>query len=192
MHVEPHHTADQLAALIRSESRAKVARRLTAVRLARLGQTAAAIAPQVLLSDRQVRTWVARYNAGGPDALTDRPGRGRTGPLTPDQEQRLKDRLRAGPTDADGVCTLRGQDVRRILEEEFGVLRSLQAVYDLLHRFGFTPLCPRPRHPRSDPEAQAAFKKSSPSWSPRSRPPTPARKSRSGSRTRPASASRGR
>jgi transposase len=190
MHVEPHRTADQLEALILSEPRARVARRLTAVRLALLGRTAPAIAEQVLLSDRQVRAWVARYNAGGPDALADRPGRGRKGPLSPEQEQRLGQRLRAGPTEADGVCTLRGEDVRRILEQEFGVARSLQAVYDLLHRLGFEPLRPRPRHPRADPEAQAAFKKSSRSWSPGSRPPTPASGSRSGSRTSPASASR--
>jgi hypothetical protein len=51
MHVEPHHTPEQLAALIRAEPRAKVARRLTAVRLALLGQTAAAIAAQVLLAE---------------------------------------------------------------------------------------------------------------------------------------------
>jgi transposase len=165
---------------------------VTAVRLALLGQTAAHIADQVLLSERQVRTWVARYNAGGPDALADRPGRGRKTPLTPDQQQRLTDRLRAGPSDADGVCTLRGEDVRRILREEFGVLRSLQAVYDLLHRLGFEPLRPRPRHPEADPQARDRFKKVSPTGSPRPPRPTPASTSRSGSRTRPGSARRGR
>jgi transposase len=192
MHVEPHHTPEQLAALIRTEPRAKVARRLSAMRLALLGQTAPAIAAQVLLSDRQVRTWVARYNQGGLDALADQPGRGRRGPLTAEQEERLRDRLRKGATPADGVCVLRGEDVRRILEAEFGVLRSLQAVYDLLHRLGFGPLRPRPRHPQGDPEEQQEFKKSSPIGSPRSPRPTPASASRSGSRTKPASASRAR
>src|SRR6059058_961831 len=108
MHVQPHRTADQLAELVRAEPRARVARRLAAARLALLGQTAAKIAGQVLLSERQVRTWVARYNAGGPDALADRAGRGRKGPLTAGQQERLKERLRAGPTEADGVCALRG------------------------------------------------------------------------------------
>ena len=193
MHVElNHHTPDQLAELIRAEPRARVARRLTAVRLALLGQAAPRIAGQVLLSDRQVRTWVARYNAGGAAALADRAGRGRKGPLSPGQQERLRERLRAGPAEADGVCALRGEDVRRILAAEFGVLRSLQAVYDLLHRLGFEPLRPRPRHPRADPGARAAFKKSSRNSSPASPPPTRASGSRSGSRTRPASASRGR
>jgi transposase len=161
MHVEPHHTAVELAQLIRSERRARVAARLSAVRLAALGHTAAEVGERVLLSERAVRGWVARYNAGGTDALSDRPGRGRKGPLTPADEGRLKERLRAGPTDADGVCALRGEDVRRILKDEFGVLRSLQATYDLLHRLGFEPLRPRPAHPKGDPDARAAFKKAS-------------------------------
>lgn len=136
MHAEPHDTAEGLAGRIRSEPRARVARRLMAVRLALLGRAAAAIAAEVLLSERQVYAWVARYNASGADALADRPGRGRKGPLPAADQERLKQRLRAGPTAADGVCTLCGGDVRRILREEFGVVRSLQAVYDLLHRLG--------------------------------------------------------
>jgi transposase len=192
MHVHPHRTADQLADLIRGEPRAKRARRLAAVRLALLGRTAAQVAAEVLLSERQVRAWVARYNAGGPDALADRPGRGRKAPLTVDQEERLKDRLRAGPVEADGVCTLRGEDVRRILRAEFGVVRSLQATYDLLHRLGFEPLRPRPRHPKADPAAADRFKKASPTGSRRPRRSTPASGSRCGSRTKPGSARRAR
>ena len=192
MHVAPHHTPDQLARLIRAEPRARVARRLDAVRLARLGHTAPQVAARVLLSDRQVRALVARYNAGGAGALADRDGRGRKGPLTADQQRQLRRRLRDGPTDADGVCALRGEDVRRILAGEFGVRRSLQAVYDLLHRLEFELLRPRPRHPGADPEARAAFKKSSRPSSRRPRPPTRARRSKSGSRTRPGSASRAR
>src|SRR4051794_26775040 len=122
MHVEPHQTAGQLAERIRAEPRARVARRLAAVRLALLGHTAPDVAEHALLSERQARAWVARYNDGGPDALADRPGRGRKKALTDGQEQRLGDRLRAGPIEADGVCTLRGEDVRRILAREFGVV----------------------------------------------------------------------
>jgi transposase len=192
MHVEPHHPPDRLAELVRSEPRARVARRLSAVRLALLGHTAPDVAEQVLLSERQVRAWVARYNAGGTDALADRPGRGRKPALTGDQERRLGERLRAGPAEADGVCTLRGEDVRRILEAEFGVVRCLQAVYDLLHRLGFEPLRPRPRHPGADPAAGEAFKKASRPASPRSPAPTRASGSRSGSRTRRGSGRRGR
>src|SRR5262245_18213759 len=192
MHVEPYSAAEELSARIRSETDAKVARRLAAVRLALLGQTHEQVGPHVLLSARQVRSWINRYNASGPDGLLDKKGRGRKGPLTPQQEQRLEQRVQAGPTEADDAFTLAGEDVRRILEEEFGVLRGLQAVYNLLHRLGLEPLRPRPRHPRGDPQARQAFKKSCPRSSPRRPRPTPASGSRPGSRTRPASGSRGR
>jgi transposase len=192
MNVEAHLSADQLAERIRAEPRARIARRLSAVRLALLGHTANDVAEQVLLSERQVRTWVARYNGGGVEALADRPGRGRKKPLTDEQERRLVARLRAGPTATDGVCALRGEDVRRILEDEFGVVRCLQAVYDLLHRLGFEPLRPRPQHPKTDPSAADAFKKGSPSASRRSKPPVPESGSRCGSRTRPGSGRRAR
>jgi transposase len=192
MHVQPHHTAEELATRIRAATSAKIARRLTAVRLALLGQTPEQVGPQVLLSARQVRTWITRYNAAGPAGLLDRTGRGRKGPLTAEQQQRLQERLQAGPTPADGVCSLRGEDVRRILAKEFGVLRRLQAVYDLLHRLGFAPLRPRPRHPKGDAARQEEFKKSCPRLSPKPRRHTRGKRLKPGSRTRPASARRGR
>jgi len=162
MYVVPHHTAEQLGERIRVERRGKVARRLDAVRLAMFGHTAAEIGDRVLLSGRQVQTWVTRYNDGGIDALADRPGRGRNGPLTDADQERLKERLRAGPTAADGGGgALRGEDVVRILAAEFGVVRSLSAVYDLLHRLGLEPLRPRPRHPDAEPVAQDQFKRAS-------------------------------
>ncbi len=192
MRVEPRDTADELAELARREPRAKVSRRLLAVRAAMLGRTAAEAGAEALLCERQVRGWAARYNAGGAGALADRVGRGRKAPLSPEQAARLAGRLRAGPTPEDGVCALRGADVRRILAEEFGVARKPAAVYVILRKMGLSPLRPRPAHPRADPAAREAFKKVSPSSSPVSPPPGPVRQSRSGSRTRPASARRGR
>jgi transposase len=160
MHVEPHCTLPELDELIRTERRPWVARRLRAIRSAVLGDTAGDIVEDLGASERSVRGWVARYNAGGLAALVDRPGRGRKSPVPADREEELKARLRAGPTAADRVCTLRGADVRRILADEFGVVRSLAATYDLLHRLGFEPLRPRPRHPKASDEEQEAFKKS--------------------------------
>ncbi len=45
---------------------------------------------------------------------------GRRPKLTPEQEQKLKARLDAGPVPQDKVCTLRGKEIRRIIEAEFG------------------------------------------------------------------------
>jgi hypothetical protein len=62
----------------------------------------------------------------------------------------------------------------------------------LLHQRGFTRLSARPRHPKTDEGAQEAFKKTSPTRSPRcSRPAPGASASRSGSRMRRGSARKG-
>jgi transposase len=192
MHVADHHTAAELRQFIRRERRAAIVRRLQTILGALAGETSKALAPRVQLSERSVRDWVSRYNREGRAGLEDRPGRGRKKALTDAQERQLQDRVRAGATESDGVCTLRGEDVRRILAEEFGVVRKLPATYNLLHKLGFTVLRPRPQHPDADPAAQEAFKKKRLRSSPKSPPGTPTNRSKSGSRTRPASARRAR
>lgn len=192
MRVESHHTVAELRVLIRQEPQARLVRRLQAVLAAMQGESAVAVAAHVQLSDRAVQGWVTRYNASGVAGLTDQPGRGRKKSLTAEQEATFRARIQAGATAGDGVCTLRGEDVRAILKAEFGVVRSLQTTYNLLHALGFSVLRPRPKHPKADIVTQDAFKKNSPPSSRRSRPPTRARPSKSGSRTKPGSAKRAR
>jgi transposase len=121
------------------------------------------VAGEFGVARRTVQDWVRWYNAGGIDELRDAGGRGRKPPLSVEEQQRLKARLDAGPTEADGgVCTLRGADVQRILGEEFGKVRCLSSVYELLHAIGYNDLMPRPQHKDADadPARQDAFKKS--------------------------------
>jgi transposase len=115
------------------------------------------IARRVGRSPRFVDKWRARYEAGGSEALAPLPIRGRPPKLTPEQDALLKARLDAGPTEADGVCTLRGEDVVRIVAEEFGVGHTLGGIYDVLKRLGYSSLVPRPSHRKKDPEQVRAF-----------------------------------
>ena len=107
-----------------------------------------------------VQRWVYAYRDHGAGVLEEgekeRPGRPTR--LPRERENDLRSRLDAGPRAGDGVCTLRGRDVRSILEREFGVTYSLQGVYDLLHRLGYSCLAPRPRHEQQDLAAQKTFK----------------------------------
>ncbi len=119
-------------------------------------------------SPRFVDEWAGRYRRGGLAALTPRKPRGATAKLSAEQVERLKARLDAGPLPADDVCTLRGRDVVRILEAEFGVRHSMGSIYKVLHRIGYSCLAPRPRHERNDPEAIASFKAAAPLLSARS------------------------
>lgn len=192
MRVVEQHSEQQLQRLVDQEVRAARAKRLRAVLLAKQGFTAPEIATCTGFSRRSVQEWVARYNHQGLAGLDTKAGRGRKPPLTPEQQEQLKQRLDAGPLPADGVCTLRGKDVQRILEQEFGQLRSINAVYGLLHRLGYSSLAPRPAHPQADPAAQEDFKKSSASGSRRSRRNIPTVVCKSSTKTKPGSASKGR
>lgn len=192
MEVVTHHTEQQLQQLVEGEVRAARAKRLRTVLLAKQGFTAPEVATCTGFSRRSVQDWVARYNRQGLTGLETQPGRGRKPPLTPEQAAQLQQRLDAGPLPEDGVCTLRGLDVQRILQNEFGVLRSLSAVYGLLHRLGYSSLVPRPRHPQADPAAQEEFKKSSPHNSPKFRRNIPTVGSKSSTKTKRGSVNRGR
>jgi hypothetical protein len=56
-----------------------------------------------------------------------------------------------------------------------------------LHELGLTRLQPRPSHPQKDPQAEEAFKKTSPIWSkPNSARRQPGVHSKSGFKTKPA------
>ena len=92
------------------------------------------IARRLGRSPRFVDKWLARYRRGGLAALVPRRQPGRSPKLAPGQEEQLRARLDAGPRDGDGVCTLRGKDVCRIVEREFGVVHTLGGIYDMLRR----------------------------------------------------------
>jgi transposase len=174
MRVADHHSEQQLQQLADQEPRADLAKRLRTIALAKQGFTAPEIATCTGFSRRAAQKWVERYNREGLAGLKTKPGRGRKPPLSPEEADQLKQRLDAGPLPDDGVCTLRGKDVQRILQHEFGQLRSLNAVYGLLHRLGYSSLVPRPQHPQADPAAQEECKKNSPTGSARSKRNIPA------------------
>jgi len=183
----------RLDELIEEERDAKQRDRYRAARLALGGRST----EELMLATGRGRTfvqqWAYRYRDGGVEALSPAKPKGKPTKLAREKEQAFKARVLAGPTaDDGGVCALRGEDARRILEREFGAKYSLQGVYDLMHRLGLSCLRPRPRHRKNDPAAMAAWVERAPLLSARPSATTPASGSRSGSRTRRGSGSRGR
>ncbi len=155
MHVKDYVPLEKLKKLVRSEKNPRVARRIQIIILALEGYTAPGIALSLSLSRRACQEWVKRFNQQGLPGLQDQPGRGRNALLTPEENEAFKKRLDAGPTAADGVCTFQGEDLRRVLENEFGKVRSLGA--DAYHTGS-----PASRQSRaeSDREPMALFEKS--------------------------------
>jgi transposase len=162
MQVVEHHAIAELRSLARMESDPKMVLRLYAIALAKSGKTAPEVAAEVGYSRRGVQSWIHWYNHGGVEELRNQGGQGRKPTLSEQEREKLKQRLNGGPLPErdKGVCTLRGSDVQRILQEEFGKVRCLSAVYNLLHEIGYNDLVPRPQHKDADPAAQEAFKKS--------------------------------
>ena len=157
-----HVTLEELGKMVRREKVVRRHSRLRAVLLAMQGRDAPTIAAMVGAGRRSVQDWVRRFNERGIDGLSDRPRTGQPRRLTADEEaeicRRLDECLQGGPR--EGRPILRGPQIKRLIEEHFGKKMSVSGAYKLLHRLGYEPLRPRPRHPRSDPAAQEAFKTS--------------------------------
>lgn len=164
MDVQAHAPEDrnQLRKLIHKERDAEQRDRFRAVALALDGVTTKGIAEMLDRSRAFVQRWAYAYRDGGLEAIRIRKPPGKDPTLPRDRWDELRNRLEAGPTDEEEVCEFRGRDIQGILEREFGVKYSLNGVYELLHRMGYSWLAPRPRHRHADPEAQEAFREHTP------------------------------
>src|SRR5436189_3266213 len=163
---------------------ARAARRMLALALVLEGSSREEAARHAGMDRRTLRDWVRRYNAEGLAGLRDRPRAGRRPRLTPGQEAELAAAVERGPDpDRDGVVRWRRIDLKALIETRFAVRLHERSVGKVLRRLGFARLSVRPRHPKADAAAQAAFKKPSPSWSRRRCPSAlAASRSRSGFR----------
>ena len=85
--------------------------------------------------------------------------------LSAEQEAAVDRWVEQGPElERDGVVRWRCRDLRERIGREFGVGLHERTVGKLLAKLRFRRLSVRPRHPQSDPAAQAAFRGASPTW----------------------------
>jgi transposase len=125
--------------------------------------------------DRQtLRDWVHRYNADGVSGLKSRRSPGRKPTLTPLQKAELLDLVLAGPDpEVHGVVRWRCVDLKAEVSKRYGAEVHEITIGRWLRELKLTRLQPRPVHPRKEPEAEAAFKKTSPIWLKRRSPRRP-------------------
>lgn len=142
---------------------AKAARRMLAIALVLEGVERKTAAESCGMDRQTLRDWVHRYNAEGLKGLSDRRSAGPAPRLSPEQKAELARMVRAGPDPAvDGVVRWRRVDLQRKIAARFGVTMHERTVGKQLAALGFRRLSVRPQHPKSDPEAQETFKKTSP------------------------------
>jgi transposase len=141
---------------------ARAARRMLALALVLEGVDRKSAAETCGMDRQTLRDWVHRYNAQGLAGLSNHRGAPRPRRLDPDQVAELVSWLEAGPDLAvDRVVRWRRQDLRARIASTFGVELHERTVGKYLAALGYRRLSVRPRHPRTDPEAQEAFKKTS-------------------------------
>ena len=160
-HIEPWHSMEDLGGWVQSAPSVPDHTRRLAIWLTRVGPFFAHEVARLLhVSVPAVGKWVRDYNRRGPEGLTG-PGRGgrRWAFLSWEQEEVLLqhafERAAQGEVGTakhlwEELCTATGRRV------------SLDYVYRLLHRHGWSKRSPRPRHVKAQPQAGDTFKKSSP------------------------------
>ena len=159
------HTAAELRLFAGKSSDGAQVRRLLALALVLEGCSRTEAAEQSGMDRQTLRDWVHRYNDEGVDGLISRSSPGRTPYLTGQQKAELKDLVLKGPDpDVHQVVRWRCLDLREEVARRFSVTVHESTVGKWLHQLELTPLQPRPFHPKRDPVAQEAFKKTSASW----------------------------
>lgn len=156
-------SAGDLRAASAQTKDAKAARRMLAIALVLEGSDRKAAAETSGMDRQTLRDWVHRYNEEGIAGLTNRRSAGPKPLLNPEQRAELAQMVREGPNHGvDGVVRWRRIDLKRRIEDRFGVVMHERTVGKQLAALGFRRLSVRPQHPKSDPAAQEAFKKTSP------------------------------
>ena len=151
-----------LRTLARRSRDVRQARRLLSLAAVYDGMSRAEAAKVGGMDRQTLRDWAHRFNAEGPEGLKNRAGAGRKRRLSEAQMQALADIVETGPDPkVDGVVRWRRIDLKRVIEERFGVVYSERAISDLLAELAFSYISGRPQHPRQDARVLDAFKKTS-------------------------------
>ena len=160
-------TAAELRAASAKSRDTQAARRMLALALVLEGADRKTAAETCGMDRQTLRDWVHRYNAEGLAGLSNHRSAPRPRRLDPGQVSELMAWLETGPDPApvpvgDGVVRWRRRDLQRRLADRLGVDLHERTVGKYLAALGYRRLSVRPRHPKTDPEAQEAFKKASP------------------------------
>ena len=138
----------------RRERRADVRPRLHALWLVRRGHTTRETAAVLGVDERTVQRWLGWYRAGGLAPIEGRHAGSQGAPsfLTAEQKAELAEEVATGRFRT-------AAEIRRWVEERWGVAYTEGGMYALLQRLRCGPKVPRPVHAKADTAAQARWKK---------------------------------
>ena len=138
--VKRHLNEEELSDQLRTEIDPEMVRRLGFIKNLYQGDTISEAAKREGKSQPTGGRWLDRWNEGGREALEPDHGGGRPSKLDEDERSELRSWLQA-----DEPWTT--QEVRNLIETEFGVEYHPNYVYELLRDFGMYYAKPRPKRP---------------------------------------------
>ena len=161
--IRDDYTASDLRKLAARTKDANQGRRLLALAAVCVGMSRADAAKIGGMDRQTLRDWVHRFNSEGPAGLENRSAPGRTCWLSREQMRALAEIVETGPDpETDGVVRWRRIDLKRLIEERFGVVYAERSISRLLAELGFVHISARPQHPGQSPKIIEAYKQTSP------------------------------
>lgn len=158
--ISAHYSSSELRGMARQETNGRAVARMYAIAHALDGLSRAVSARLAGMERQALRDAVVRYNAEGVAGLYDRPKGRPPFKLTPEQKEKLRQVVLAGPDpEKDNCCTWTRESLCAWVKREFKKSYHPSSMGRLLRSLGLSRQKARPCHPKSDEEARESFKK---------------------------------
>lgn len=156
MHVE---WRDNFKQLYQERGQQKYGIRLLALWKIQEGMSETKVCEMIGKTHKTIHKWRKSYEQGGIEALLMiHPGRGRKSRLTQAAFEQGIQQLQAQQKGGRIRC----QDIVEYIAQKYQRDYSCSGMYHILHRFGFSWITSRSKHPKHNSEAIEAFKKKFP------------------------------
>ena len=154
----PGLTEHDFAKLSKTEKNARQRMRFLAFVHIAEGKGLSEVARIIKVLPRTVIVWVSKFRKKGIDGLRERRGRGRKRRIEEKDEKTIGTKVEAMQSQREGG-RIRGRDVHKMIEADYGVNLSNGSLYRVLHRAGLSWITGRSQHPKADVGRQESFKK---------------------------------
>jgi len=122
------------------------------------GKTLKVVASYVKVHWKSVQRWLTDFRLGGINSLYVKTTKYKPQKLNKEIQNWINDLLESlNSNDTGGYIT--GKQLHNLIEKEFSINCCLRTVYNTLHRLKYSWITARSKHPKSDLEIQALYKK---------------------------------
>ena len=146
--------------LYQTESNARGKMRFLALHHIQQGLSKSEVCRMICISRHSLDLWLLWYKESGVDRLRKKvQGRGAKSKISISQKE-LQEAILKLQADRNGGRIM-GSDIHKMISEKYQIKYHKNYVYTLLNKLGLSWVSARSKHPKSDPAAMEAFKKTS-------------------------------